>query len=88
MVLEADRNGVLPDVLVIAAALSIQDPRERPPDHQQAADEKHRRFADDRSDFLAYRNLWLYLQEQQKALVRQRVPAVVPHRVPALPADP
>ena len=68
MVLEADRNGCLPEVLVIAAALSIQDPRERPPDHQQAADEKHRRFADDRSDFLAYRNLWLYLQEQQKAL--------------------
>jgi ATP-dependent helicase HrpA len=68
MVLAADRNGVLPDVLVIAAALSIQDPRERPPDHQQAADESHRRFADDRSDFLAYRNLWLYLQEQQRAL--------------------
>ncbi|HEY4315885.1 MAG TPA: ATP-dependent RNA helicase HrpA [Actinomycetes bacterium] len=68
MVLEADRNGVLPDVLVIAAALSIQDPRERPPDHQQAADEKHRRFADDRSDFLGYVNLWRYLQEQQKAL--------------------
>ena len=61
-------TAVLPDVLVIAAALSIQDPRERPPDHQQAADESHRRFADDRSDFLAYRNLWLYLQEQQKAL--------------------
>ncbi len=68
MVLEADRNGCLPDVLVIAAAMSIQDPRERPPDQQQAADEKHRRFADDRSDFLAYRNLWLYLQEQQTAL--------------------
>ncbi|HEX4700080.1 MAG TPA: ATP-dependent RNA helicase HrpA [Actinomycetes bacterium] len=68
MVLEADRNGVLPDVLVIAAALSIQDPRERPPDHQQAADEKHRRFADDRSDFVGYVNLWRYLQEQQKAL--------------------
>ncbi len=68
MVLEADRNGCLPEVLVIAAALSIQDPRERPPDHQQAADEKHRRFVDDRSDFLAYRNLWLYLQEQQTAL--------------------
>ena len=68
MVLEADRNGCLPEVLVIAAALSIQDPRERPPDQQQAADEKHRRFADDRSDFLAYRNLWLYLQEQQTAL--------------------
>ena len=68
MVLAADRNGCLPDVLVIAAAMSIQDPRERPAEHQQAADEKHRRFADDRSDFLAYRNLWLYLREQQKAL--------------------
>ena len=56
------------EVLVIAAALSIQDPRERPPDQQQAADETHRRFADDRSDFLAYLNLWHYLQEQQKAL--------------------
>ena len=68
MVLEADRNGVLPDVLVIAAAMSIQDPRERPVDKQQAADTMHRRFADDRSDFLAYRNLWVHLQEQQKAL--------------------
>ncbi len=68
MVLEADRNGCVREVLVIAAALSIQDPRERPPDQQQAADETHRRFADDRSDFLAYLNLWRYLQEQQKAL--------------------
>ena len=68
MVIEADRNGCVPDVLVIAAALSIQDPRERPVDKQQAADTMHRRFADDRSDFLAYRNLWVHLQEQQKAL--------------------
>ena len=68
MVLAADGNGCLPDVLVIAAAMSIQDPRERPAEHQQAADEKHRRFADDRSDFLAYRNLWLYLRQQQKDL--------------------
>ena len=68
MVLAADANGCLPDVLVIAAAMSIQDPRERPAEHQQAADEKHRRFADDRSDFLAYRNLWLYLRQQQKDL--------------------
>jgi len=68
MVIEADRNGCVPDVLVIAAALSIQDPRERPADDQQAADAMHRRFADDRSDFLAYRNLWAYLQEQQIAL--------------------
>jgi ATP-dependent helicase HrpA len=68
MLLEADRNGCVPDVLVIVAAMSIQDPRERPAEHQQAADTSHRRFADDRSDFLAYRNLWGYLQEQQKAL--------------------
>ena len=68
MLIEADGNGCVPDVLVIVAAMSIQDPRERPVEHQQAADTMHRRFADDRSDFLAYRNLWVYLQEQQKAL--------------------
>src|SRR5690606_21016607 len=64
MVLEADRNGCVHEVMVIAAALSIQDPRERPVDKQQAADEKHRRFADKESDFLTYLNLWNYLQEK------------------------
>ncbi|MWA02274.1 ATP-dependent RNA helicase HrpA [Actinomadura sp. LD22] len=68
MVLEADRNGCVREVLIIAAALSIQDPRERPAEHQQAADDKHRRFADPTSDFLAYLNLWNYLREQQKEL--------------------
>ena len=68
MVLEADRNGCVDQVLVIAAALSIQDPRERPVDKQQAADQAHRRFADQRSDFLTYWRLWSYLQEQQKEL--------------------
>ncbi|MCW2900276.1 MAG: ATP-dependent helicase HrpA [Streptosporangiaceae bacterium] len=68
MVLEADRNGCLQEVLVITAALSIQDPRERPADHQQAADQKHARFAEKESDFLAYLNLWQYLREQQRAL--------------------
>ena len=48
--------------------LSIQDPRERPADKQQAADAVHARFADEHSDFLAYLNLWRYLGEQQKAL--------------------
>ena len=61
-------TAALREVLVIAAALSIQDPRERPPEQQQAADEKHARFADPDSDFLAYLNLWHYLQEQQQAL--------------------
>ncbi len=68
MVLEAERNGCVREVMVIAAALSIQDPRERPSDKQQAADEKHRRFADETSDFLAFLNLWRYIREQQKAL--------------------
>jgi ATP-dependent helicase HrpA len=67
MVLEADRNGCLREVTVIAAALSIQDPRERPADRRDAADALHARFADEGSDFLAYLNLWRYLQEQQKA---------------------
>jgi ATP-dependent helicase HrpA len=69
MVLEADRLGCANEVIVIAAALSIQDPRERPTDQQQAADQMHARFADEQpSDFLAYLNLWRYLREQQREL--------------------
>ncbi|WP_346114883.1 ATP-dependent RNA helicase HrpA [Nonomuraea maheshkhaliensis] len=68
MVLEAEKNGCLREVMVIAAALSIQDPRERPADKQQQADEKHRRFVDPESDFMAYLNLWNYLRDKQKEL--------------------
>jgi ATP-dependent helicase HrpA len=68
MVLEAERNGNVREVMVIAAALSIQDPRERPADAQQAAAEKHRRFVDKDSDFLAYLNLWRYLRQAQEEL--------------------
>ena len=68
MVLEADRHGCVREVLVIAAALSIQDPRERPAEHRQAADELHRRFAVDGSDFLAYVRLWDHLRERQQQL--------------------
>jgi ATP-dependent helicase HrpA len=68
MVLEAERNGNVREVTVIAAALSIQDPRERPADAQQAAAEKHRRFVDKDSDFLAYLNLWRYLRKAQEEL--------------------
>ncbi|PLR30295.1 ATP-dependent RNA helicase HrpA [Chimaeribacter coloradensis] len=68
MVLEAQKNGCVREVMIITAALSIQDPRERPLDKQQASDEKHRRFADKDSDFLAFVNLWDYLKQQQKAL--------------------
>ncbi|MBH1934559.1 ATP-dependent RNA helicase HrpA [Streptomyces sp. AV19] len=68
MVLEADRNGCVREVMVITAALSIQDPRERPSDKQQQADQQHARFKDETSDFLAFLNLWRYVREQQKAL--------------------
>jgi len=68
MVLEAQKSSCVREMMIITAALSIQDPRERPMDKQQASDEKHRRFADKDSDFLAFVNLWDYLQEQQKAL--------------------
>ncbi|MFJ8001174.1 ATP-dependent RNA helicase HrpA [Streptomyces sp. NPDC096310] len=68
MVIEADRNGCVREVMVIAAALSIQDPRERPSEKQAQADQQHARFKDETSDFLAFLNLWRYVREQQKAL--------------------
>ncbi|WP_244201050.1 ATP-dependent RNA helicase HrpA [Lonsdalea britannica] len=68
MVLEAQKTRCVREVMIVTAALSIQDPRERPLDKKQASDEKHRRFADKDSDFMAFVNLWNYLQEQQKAL--------------------
>ncbi|EOW9204228.1 TPA: ATP-dependent RNA helicase HrpA [Vibrio cholerae] len=68
MVLEASKLGCLKEVMIIASALSIQDPRERPSDKQQASDEKHRRFNHEDSDFLTLVNLWHYIGEQQKAL--------------------
>ncbi|MFK0255267.1 ATP-dependent RNA helicase HrpA [Streptomyces sp. NPDC090445] len=66
MVLEADKNGCVREVMVIAAALSIQDPRERPSDKQTQADQQHARFKDETSDFLSFLNLWRYVREQQK----------------------
>jgi ATP-dependent helicase HrpA len=67
-VLEAERNGCVHEVLIIAAGLSIQDPRERPTEHQAAADQFHARFADEHSDFVAYVNLWNHVREQQREL--------------------
>ncbi|MFB2802555.1 ATP-dependent RNA helicase HrpA [Shewanella seohaensis] len=68
MVVESHQLGCLQEVLVIAAGLSIQDPRERPMDKKQASDEAHRRFADPHSDFVSWVNLWQHLKEQQKEL--------------------
>jgi ATP-dependent helicase HrpA len=68
MILEAGRNGCAREVLIITAALSIQDPRERPADAREAADAMHARFAEPGSDFLAFLTLWDYLRDQQREL--------------------
>nr|WP_090340526.1 ATP-dependent RNA helicase HrpA [Mycolicibacterium malmesburyense]CRL69886.1 ATP-dependent helicase HrpA [Mycolicibacterium malmesburyense] len=68
MILQADAEGCVREILVLAAALSIPDPRERPADREEAARQKHARFADEHSDFMSYLNLWRYLGEQRKEL--------------------
>ena len=66
MLLAARQAGCLREMLLIAAALSVQDPRERPMESQQAADQQHRRFVDERSDFVAWVKLWDYWQTAQR----------------------
>ena len=68
MVIEAGRLGCTREVLVVVAALSIQDPRERPVDKEAQADQSHARFKDVRSDFATLHTLWRYLKDQQKEL--------------------
>ncbi len=68
MILEAERLGCVRDVLVIAAALSIQDPRERPEEQRAQADQQHARFTHESSDFLTWLNLWRHIKQQQKEL--------------------
>jgi ATP-dependent helicase HrpA len=68
MLLAAHEHHCLEEMLIIASALETQDPRDRPLDKQQAADEAHAQFRDKRSDFISILNLWRYLDEQSKAL--------------------
>ncbi|MDZ7784801.1 MAG: ATP-dependent RNA helicase HrpA [Halioglobus sp.] len=68
MVLESERQGCPGEILVIASALSVQDPRERPADSRAQADQLHGRFGDPRSDFMSWLNLWRYFEEQRQAL--------------------
>jgi ATP-dependent helicase HrpA len=68
MILAAQAEDVLDEVLVIAAALSVQDPRERPIDRQEAADRAHERFRDESSDFIGFLKLWAAYHEQSRAL--------------------
>lgn len=68
MILAAEREGVVAEVLIVASALSIQDPRERPTDRQAQADQSHARFRDPRSDFVSLILLWRYYEEQRQTL--------------------
>ncbi|WP_104092191.1 ATP-dependent RNA helicase HrpA [Arthrobacter sp. GMC3] len=68
MIVEAAKRGVAAEVMVLAAALTIQDPRERPTDKQQLATEKHKRFQDENSDFTGFLNLWRYIKDKQEEL--------------------
>ena len=70
MLVAAARGGALAEMLPLAAVLSLQDPRERPPDAQQAADERHAAWADERSDFVALLNLWRAYQAERATLSR------------------
>src|SRR5581483_3127019 len=63
MILAARSENALGEVLIIASALSVQDPRDRPLERAQAADEAHKRFDDDKSDFMAYLKLWKFFEE-------------------------
>jgi ATP-dependent helicase HrpA len=73
MLLAAGESGCLSELLIITSALSVQDARERPADKQQASDEKHRRFWDERSDFVAWLKLWNYYEEQRQELSQNRL---------------
>jgi ATP-dependent helicase HrpA len=78
MIVAGHAGGCLAEVLVIAAALAVQDPRERPPDRQQAADQRHRTLMfgpDDRSEFLAWLKLWAWYQEALASRSQRQVAA-------------
>ena len=68
ILLDAAKRDCLNEALVIVSALSVQDPRERPQDKRAQADQQHARFNSDKSDFVAWLNLWRYVEEQRQAL--------------------
>jgi ATP-dependent helicase HrpA len=73
MLLAANEQGCLAEVLVIVSAMSIQDPRERPTDKQAQADQAHARFQHPRSDFMAWIALWRYYEEQRQTLSQNQM---------------
>lgn len=73
MILNANDQNVLHEVLVLVSVLSIQDPRERPLEFQQKADEQHRQFNHPHSDFISLLNLWAWYQEQARHLSQNQL---------------
>ena len=73
MLISANEFSSLNEVLIIVSALSIADPRERPLDKQQQADQAHAQFKDEKSDFIAYLNLWNFYQEQRQHLSQNKL---------------
>ena len=73
MLVEANKNQALHEALIVVSALATQDPRERPQEKQQAADQKHREFYHDDSDFMTYVNLWEAYEEQRQELSQNQL---------------
>ncbi|QKI89366.1 ATP-dependent RNA helicase HrpA [Thiomicrorhabdus xiamenensis] len=73
MVMEAEKNGVLAEVIIIASALSIQDPRDINEANMQAARQAHKRWEDERSDFLFFLNLWRFYEHQRRHLSQSKL---------------
>lgn len=87
MIVEARERGALAEVLIIAAALSVQDVRDRPLEAQQQADQQHAKFDDDKSEFTGYLRLWKWLQDARggkvvaktrREMAAQNAPAAKP----------
>ena len=73
MLMAASELGCVRELLIITSALSVQDPRERPADKQQAADQSHRRFWHEQSDFLGFVNLWDYFEQLRQDLSQNQM---------------
>lgn len=73
MVLEGEKNGVLAEVIILAAVLSIQDPRDLNESNMQQARQMHKRFEDERSDFLLFLNLWRFYEHQRRHLSQNKL---------------
>lgn len=80
MMVEANQQGSLKELLIIVSGLAVQDPRERPMQKAQAADQSHLAFTEPRSDFLGYLKLWEWLEEEKKNLTNSRFKQVLAKR--------